>query len=109
MQIRMKTAMAGKDFSLATGEVTDRFPDAEAKRLIEGGIAVKATKADKSTAGLKDEIKTLTAARDNLAKANEVLQTELHEAKQTIVALEAQLDAVNAPTADDASEDEANA
>lgn len=39
MKLKMSTYTAGSDFVLAPGDVTDRFPDAEALRLIEKGYA----------------------------------------------------------------------
>lgn len=38
MQVKMLTSMAGRDFSLSPGEVTDRFSDDEAARLIKAGF-----------------------------------------------------------------------
>lgn len=40
MKLKMSVYTAGSDFALAPGDVTDRFPDAEAIRLIERGYAV---------------------------------------------------------------------
>ena len=37
--IKMNTAIAGADFSIASGEVTDRFDAATEKRLIDSGQA----------------------------------------------------------------------
>jgi hypothetical protein len=39
MKLKMSVYTAGTDFALAPGDVTDRFPDAEALRLIERGYA----------------------------------------------------------------------
>lgn len=39
MQIRMLTGIAGADFSLSPGDVTDRFSAAEAGRMIAAGFA----------------------------------------------------------------------
>lgn len=39
MKIKMLTSIAGADFSLSRGEETDRFPAAEAQRLIAAGYA----------------------------------------------------------------------
>jgi len=39
MKIKMLESMAGRDFSLSTGDVTDRFSDKEARRFIKMGIA----------------------------------------------------------------------
>lgn len=40
MKIKMTIGLAGTDFSLAPNEETSRFPEKEAKRLIEAGYAV---------------------------------------------------------------------
>jgi hypothetical protein len=40
MKIKMTTGLAGRDFSLASGEETDRFDAREAQGLIDAGIAV---------------------------------------------------------------------
>ncbi|MBS7545112.1 hypothetical protein [Ancylobacter oerskovii] len=40
MKIKMLTSLAGVGFALAPGDETDRFPDAEARRMVEAGYAV---------------------------------------------------------------------
>ncbi len=40
MKIKMTVSMAGTEFTLDVNEETERFPDAEAQRLIEAGYAV---------------------------------------------------------------------
>lgn len=40
MKIRMLTSLAGVDYALSPGEVTERFDDAEAARLIQADYAV---------------------------------------------------------------------
>lgn len=40
MKLKMLTSMAGVNFALSPGDVTERFSDAEAARLIEAGYAV---------------------------------------------------------------------
>lgn len=40
MKLKMSVYTAGSEFSLQPGDVTDRFSDAEAIRLIERGYAV---------------------------------------------------------------------
>jgi hypothetical protein len=40
MKIKMLTSMAGADFALSVNEETDRFPDEEARRLLDVGYAV---------------------------------------------------------------------
>lgn len=39
MQIRVLTPLAGTEFSLSPGDITDRFDEADAKRLIAAGYA----------------------------------------------------------------------
>ena len=40
MKLKMQTYIAGSEYALQPGDVTDRFPDAEAQRLIDRGYAV---------------------------------------------------------------------
>lgn len=40
MKIRMLVSLAGPEYALDAGQETDRFDDAEARRLIEAGYAV---------------------------------------------------------------------
>jgi hypothetical protein len=40
MKIKLLVSFAGVDFALDAGTVTDRFPDAEAIRMIDAGYAV---------------------------------------------------------------------
>lgn len=40
MKIRMRVSVAGSDFALSPGEVTERFDDAEAARLVQADYAV---------------------------------------------------------------------
>jgi len=40
MKLKMLTSMAGNDFTVNAGEVTERFDGDEAARLIEAGYAV---------------------------------------------------------------------
>lgn len=40
MKIKMTCSIAGADFALSAGDVTDRFSEAEAIRMIEAGYAV---------------------------------------------------------------------
>lgn len=39
MTIKMTVGMAGTDFSVSVGDVTDRFTEAEEERLIAAGYA----------------------------------------------------------------------
>lgn len=38
MKVKMLTSMAGANFTLSVGEVTEKFSDAEAKRMAAAGI-----------------------------------------------------------------------
>ena len=51
MKIKMNTAIAGEGFAVSHGETTERFSDAECKRLIAAGLAeeVKPVRAKRST------------------------------------------------------------
>lgn len=40
MKIKMLQGIAGADFSLSPGDVTERFSDKEATRMVEAGFAV---------------------------------------------------------------------
>ncbi|MHA6641343.1 hypothetical protein [Mesorhizobium sp. A623] len=42
MKLKILEGLAGRDFALSVGEVTDRFSDKEAARLIKAGLAEKA-------------------------------------------------------------------
>jgi len=44
MKIVMSVSIAGNGFALTAGEITDRFSDAEAGRMIERGMAVEVTR-----------------------------------------------------------------
>jgi hypothetical protein len=58
MKVKMLTSMAGPEISLNQGDEAD-FPDDEAKRLIEAGIAVPAGQVKPKTR----ESKVKTEAR----------------------------------------------
>lgn len=53
MRIKMLVSLAGADFALSPGEETERFPDAEAVRLVEAGFAVPVTVKATETATKK--------------------------------------------------------
>lgn len=42
MTIKMKVGLSGADFSVSSGDITDRFSEAEEGRMIEAGFAVAA-------------------------------------------------------------------
>lgn len=44
MKLELLTSIAGRDFSLKRGDVTDRFTGKEADSLIKNGIAKKVAK-----------------------------------------------------------------
>lgn len=46
MKIKLLVSFAGMDFALDAGSETDRFPDAEAIRMIEAGYAVPVGEAE---------------------------------------------------------------
>lgn len=93
MKLKMLVSYAGTDFSLSPGDVTDRFSDAEAKRLIKEGHAEKAPpavlKKPASKAEWDDERDTMLAERDGMA-------AQLAEANERVSALSAQLSAFTA-------------
>ena len=53
MKIKMLVSMAGVDFALSPGDETDRFPDDEAKHLVEVGYAVPVAAEKRETATKK--------------------------------------------------------
>lgn len=53
MKIKLLVSFAGVDFALDAGAVTDRFPDAEAIRMIEAGYAEPVAEAQVETATKK--------------------------------------------------------
>jgi hypothetical protein len=84
MKIKMLESMAGQDFSLSPGEITDRFSDKEAKRFIATGIAEKApvepVKKPETKKEWDDERSKLIDENTALVAENEaakVRQTEL--------------------------------
>lgn len=53
MKLKMLIGLAGRDFSLAPNEETERFSGDEAKRLIEAGYAEEAVKLDTAANAVK--------------------------------------------------------
>lgn len=49
----MLAGFAGTDFALSPGDETERFSDAEAVRMIEGGFAVPVSESPAETAVTK--------------------------------------------------------
>ena len=70
MKIKMLTSMAGATFSLVAGDVTERFPEGEAARLIDAGLA-EPFKASASVEALND----LETGRLELSDRIEMLGT----------------------------------
>lgn len=53
MKIKMLTSIAGTDFSLSPDDETERFGEAEAKRMIEAGMAIPVATAAKVEKAVK--------------------------------------------------------
>lgn len=53
MKIKLLVSFAGADFALDAGSETDRFPDAEAIRMIEAGYAQPVGSVDVEKASRK--------------------------------------------------------
>ncbi|MUO27702.1 MULTISPECIES: hypothetical protein [Rhizobium/Agrobacterium group] len=67
MKIKMLTGVAGTDFVLNRGEVTDRYEISQARRLIEAGLAVAvADEQDGELAKLRAENMVLRAQKSEL-------------------------------------------
>ena len=62
MKIRMLTSLAGVDYALSPGEVTERFGDAEAARLIQADYAVVVIDSAVETATLPPPAETAVVA-----------------------------------------------
>lgn len=61
MKIKMLVSVAGADFALSPGEVTERFDDAEAARLIQADYAVVVIDSPAETATLPPPAETAVA------------------------------------------------
>ncbi|AKR57128.1 hypothetical protein XM25_15270 [Devosia sp. H5989] len=86
MKLTMLTGMAGNDFSLAPGEVTDRFSKDEAKRLVDLGHAEKAPPPKKP-----ETKKEWEGEREELLAEVVRLQAELESGKVREAALQEQI------------------
>lgn len=62
MKIRMLTSLAGVDYALSPGEVTERFDDAEAARLVQADYAVVVIDGAVETATLQPPAETAVVA-----------------------------------------------
>lgn len=58
MKLKMSVHTAGSDFALAPGDVTDRFPDQEALRLIERGYATLVEKKPERAVKVRADVET---------------------------------------------------
>lgn len=90
MKIKMLTGLAGADFALSVGDVTDRFSEAEAGRLVAADYAVEVTGGEFEPPGewgdekqrLLSEIERLKVIESEFAATAEAFATE----KATLVA-----------------------
>ena len=62
MKIRMRVSVAGADFALSPGEVTERFDDAEAARLVQADYAVVVIDSTVETATIPPPAETAVVA-----------------------------------------------
>lgn len=89
MRLKMLIGMSGTDFVLDPGEVTERFEDKEAKRLIASGFAEKAPPIVKPKPATKQE---WDDERDALIAENERLSSEVLAAEEREAALISRLE-----------------
>lgn len=89
MKIKMLTSMAGATFSLVAGDVTDRFPDGDAARLIDAGLA-EPFKAAPSVEALDN----LETGRVELAERVEMLSTAVDGVGNNVSDLRSKVDAL---------------
>lgn len=105
MKIRILAGVAGTDFVLNRGEVTERYSIAEARRLIEAGLAesVAEDQADPSAielAQVKIDVAALNkqiAERDAQLLDAARLQTENDDLRKRVADLEAEQAAAASP------------
>lgn len=88
MKIKMLESMAGVDFSLSAGDVTDRFTKKEADRMISTGLAVLAPPDPVKKPETKKE---WDEERAQLLAENERLVTEASAAAALVGELQAQI------------------
>jgi F-type H+-transporting ATPase subunit b len=78
MRIRMLQSIAGQGFALSGGDITDRFPEKEAKRLVSAGMAEVAppepVKKPETKKEWDDERAALLAENADLTAENEALK-----------------------------------
>lgn len=78
MKLKMLASFAGLDFALSSGEETDRFTEAEAKRLISAGYAEKAPPLVVKKPATKNE---WDAERERLLAENASMQVDLEASR----------------------------
>jgi len=93
MKLKMLESMAGRDFSLSVGEVTDRFSDKEAARFIKAGLAEKAPVEPVKKPDTKKEWDN---EREALLEENARLISENEAAKTREAELVVQIEALSA-------------
>ncbi|CAI2936043.1 hypothetical protein [Aminobacter niigataensis] len=93
MKLKMLESMAGRDFSISVGEVTDRFSDKEAARFIKAGLAEKApvepVKKPDTKKEWDDERAMLLEENARLISENEAAKSRENEMVEQIEALAA--------------------
>lgn len=93
MKLKMLESMAGRDFALSVGDITDRFADKEAARLVKAGIAEKAPVEPVKKPNTKQE---WDDERDKLLEENARLISESEDAKAREADLLQQIESLSA-------------
>jgi hypothetical protein len=98
MKIRMLACLAGADFVLNRGDITEQYSNAEAQRLIDAGLAEEVKeKADPNAAKLAQFEIDVAALNKQIAERDAKLldaaglQTENDDLRKRVAALEAEL------------------
>lgn len=89
MRLKMLIGMSGNGFVVDPGDVTERFEDKEAKRLIANGFAEKAPPVEKPKPATKQK---WDAERDALIAANEGFRAEILAAQEREIVLLSRLE-----------------
>lgn len=88
MRIRMLQSIAGQGFALSAGDITDRFPEKEAKRLVGAGMAEIAPpepiKKPETKREWDDEREKLLGENAALLVENDALKAREGELQQQI-------------------------
>jgi F-type H+-transporting ATPase subunit b len=91
IRIRMLQSIAGQNFALSAGDITDRFPEKEAKRLVGAGMAEVAppepVKKPETKKEWDDEREKLLEENTALLTENDALKAREEELQQQIDAL----------------------